>query len=73
MKTTHPQSCGPSEILVENKGTPLNMKGDPNVSEGDTQMEYFADYLCSPNRGAVTKIACKNLDQYMCRCIILYI
>jgi len=42
MKTTHPQSCGPSATLVENKGTPLNMKGDPNVPKGDIQMEYSA-------------------------------
>jgi hypothetical protein len=43
MKTTDPQSHGPSATLAENKGTTLNMKGDPNIPKGDIQMEYSAD------------------------------
>jgi len=43
MKTTHPQARGPSATLVENKRTPLNMKGDPNVPKRDIRMEYSAD------------------------------
>jgi hypothetical protein len=43
MKTTDPQSHGLSATLVENKWTPLNMKGDPNSPKGDIQMEYSTD------------------------------
>jgi hypothetical protein len=39
--------------------TPENKEEDPDVPEpahkGDVQMEYYSDYLFSPNLGAVTK------------------
>jgi len=41
---------------------------------GQIQMEYPSDKMCSPSTGAVTRITCKNLDQYgYCLKVILNI
>jgi hypothetical protein len=59
MKTPDAQSPGPSASLVQTEEIPENIKGDPDApeptAEGDIQLEYSSDYLCSPNTGAVTK------------------
>jgi len=47
--------------------TPKNIDKDPHApepaAEGDIQIEYSSDQLCSPLR-AVTKNYCKNLGQF---------
>ena len=59
MKTPDRHSSGPSASQVETKETPENTEGDPDTPEpaheGDIQMEYSSNWLCSQSIGAVTK------------------
>ena len=59
MKTLDTQAHAPSAFLVETEETPENTEGDTDApepaAEGDTQMEYFSDQLCSPSIHSVTK------------------
>jgi len=58
VKTPDPQSLGPA-FLVETEQTPEKTEGDPDATEpaveGDNQMQYYSDQLCSTITGAVTK------------------
>ena len=55
--------------------TPENIEEEPDDSEpaaeGDVQMEYYTDWLYSPNIGTVIKITCKILGQYR-YCLIIH-
>jgi hypothetical protein len=63
MKTPDSQLAGPSHPW-QNLNSLQKTEGDPHApdpaAEGDIQMEYSSDYLCSQSMGAVTKITCKN-------------
>jgi len=47
IKTSGPQSPGPSASQVETEETPVNIEGDPDdpepASEADAQIEFFSD------------------------------
>ena len=58
MKTSDPQTSGPSAFLVETEGISEITGRTPDApeqgNEGDIQTEYSSDLLCRPNIGAIT-------------------
>jgi len=57
-----PDLLPPTPSTSSALNTPENIEEDPDDSEpaaeGDVQMEYYSDWLYSPNIGTVIKITC---------------
>jgi hypothetical protein len=55
-KNSDPRSPGPSASLVKNAETTEKMEGHSEpATEGDVQLKYYCDKLCSPNIRAFTE------------------